>query len=55
MSKIKKVSIKKKSKNNGTLYIRSVSNETKKKFYDIAKINGLLPRELFEKLVSEGL
>lgn len=55
MKNVKKVKVEKKVKNNSTIYIRSIAAETKNKFYDIAKKNNLLPRELFEKLVSEGL
>lgn len=55
MSKVKKVTIEKKQKNTSTIYIRRVNKETKKKFYEVAEKSNLLPRELFEKLVTEGL
>lgn len=55
MSKIKKIKIDKKVKNSSTLYIRTVSKDVKNKFYEVAKKSNLLPRELFEKLVNEGL
>lgn len=55
MSKIKKIKVDKKVKNSSTLYIRTVSKDVKNKFYEVAKKSNLLPRELFEKLVNEGL
>ncbi len=55
MSVVKKVKITKKVKTASTLYIRTISKQTKDKFYQVAKESNLLPRELFEKLVNEGL
>jgi hypothetical protein len=35
-----------------TIFIRSVSSDAKKKFYDKAKMAGYQPREFFEQLMK---
>jgi hypothetical protein len=53
MSKVKKAKITPKVKvEKDTIFIRNVSSEAKKKFYEKAEAHGYLPREFFELLVK---
>lgn len=54
MEKVQKVSLPPKVKvKNYTIYIRSVSEEAKKKFYNKATELGYTPREYFEELIKK--